>query len=682
MSALARRVRRALEIGPAEVVRRLTERASAARERDRERAVANVTPWKLDLDDAPVPIARIVELPDRVTRTPEQLAACERYLEHRFDLLGSGWVSWALPAETAGPLEMLRPEDRDTASAVRSLISPGFAAIDWQRDPVSGERWSERTWFGDIDTEGRAPADVKYPWELARCQHLPQLALAFAENPASSLGARAVSEVRDTILDFIAANPCGWGVDWACAMDVAIRVANWLLACDIARAAGHDFDPAFERVLAASAAQHAEFVATHLEWRRDLLGNHYLADVAGLAWAAAYLPEHPSAHEWLTLASQELREQTQAQFAPDGTNFEGSTAYHRLSAELAVYGLAVAARVTGEPLAPALVQRIAGMAEFARDTTAPDGRLVQIGDNDSGRFFKLTPRFSGPDLAEEVSDASHLLASAGALAGRDDLVALAPAHALEAHLVRAIAGDRTVVAATQPVPRDAAPAAGGPDPAIDPALAPEQGTPWTRVTFPAPAGPSLLDGLELRTYPSFGLYLWRSPRLFLSVRCGAIGQNGLGGHDHNDQLGIELWVDGCPVVRDPGTATYTADPARRDRYRSVAAHFAPQVGTAEPARLGDLFSLPGATPAVCVRADATGFLGYLDAYSTRVWRSIEIAPDAITVSDIAENGEPVCSQARPVPYSPGYGIVMGTDSAASSPTVTASGTPERGGASR
>jgi uncharacterized heparinase superfamily protein len=60
--------------------------------------------------------------------------------------------------------------------------------------------------------------------------------------------------------------------------------------------------------------------------------------------------------------------------------------------------------------------------------------------------------------------------------------------------------------------------------------------------------------------------------MHLSVRCGSVGQNGYGGHAHNDQLSFELSLNGKPLIVDPGTYVYTPLPDERNKYRSTAMH--------------------------------------------------------------------------------------------------------------
>ena len=87
--------------------------------------------------------------------------------------------------------------------------------------------------------------------------------------------------------DWIDRNPFAYGVNWACAMDVALRAVNWMWgfyfmgaaqACARSRASAE----AFIRSL----YMHGEFVSRNLE-TSDINGNHYLSDGGrpGLSWA-------------------------------------------------------------------------------------------------------------------------------------------------------------------------------------------------------------------------------------------------------------------------------------------------------------------------------------------------------------------------------------------------------------
>lgn len=155
-------------------------------------------------------------------------------MDHRFDLLGSGWVQVALGLQAAGvegsrypasetpadgdvvasAVQRLNHANRTEARRIRALVDADYVPIDWQLDFKSGYRWSEATWYRDIHYGDERGADVKVPWELGRCQHLPQLALratlAAGDGDRPRVD-RLAREFCDQVLDFVAANPPRFG---------------------------------------------------------------------------------------------------------------------------------------------------------------------------------------------------------------------------------------------------------------------------------------------------------------------------------------------------------------------------------------------------------------------------------------------------------------------------------------
>lgn len=97
--------------------------------------------------------------------------------------------------------------------------------------------------------------------------------------------------------------------------------------------------------------------------------------------------------------------------------------------------------------------------------------------------------------------------------------------------------------------------------------------------LPDPAG-----GLSL--FAETGYAVVRTPRVWLAFDCGPPSPPYLPAHAHADALSFQLWVDGRPVVVDPGTFTYEPG-AERDWFRGTRAHSTVAVD-------GDQFELWGA----------------------------------------------------------------------------------------
>lgn len=92
---------------------------------------------------------------------------------------------------------------------------------------------------------------------------------------------------------------------------------------------------------------------------------------------------------------------------------------------------------------------------------------------------------------------------------------------------------------------------------------------WKQV-FPKLEIPSFKKGSIL--FPVAGLFIFRNQQSHLVLANMPNGQNGNGGHSHNDKLSIDLWHKGQPFIVDPGTFVYTPFPKERNRYRKTSYH--------------------------------------------------------------------------------------------------------------
>jgi hypothetical protein len=596
-------------------------------------------------------------------------------IDHRFDLLGSDWVSVSHTPDVV----QLSPGNRDRSAAIREMINSNYLPIDWQLDFKSGYRWREDRLSGTLRYGHEPGVDVKVPWELGRLQHLPWLAM--------QMNKKSTQEFRNQVLDFAAANPPGYGVNWLCTMDVAIRAANFLMAYDLFVNQGAQFDEGFLGEFHALIMAHGKHIMGNLEWHDLHRANHYLADVVGLLFVAAYLPRSSETDGWLAFAVQQLVKEVERQFTPDGANFEASTSYHRLSAEMALYGTALVLGLSDDkraalleydhcqcqehpsvdpapialypipgsdktsPFPDSYFERLERMAEFIIHVTKPNGRIAQIGDNDSGRFFKLCPSFVEIEKNHEEQHLDHrsTVAAINGLWGRQDFTNFAgPKFAVETSIVGELAKGQKVASYLNP---------GDNLMAMNVRISKR-----TEVELSVMAetiielpDATILSELTACAYPDFGLYIWRSPCFFLSVRCGPVGQNGNGGHAHNDQLAIELMVDGEEWIADPGTYLYTPSPKDRDAYRSVHAHGAPKIGDKEPSRLDfGLFRLEDNMEAHCLSFDNEGFEGMHIGYGVPLHRCIKIEAGRINITDkVPGNNQ---SEARLVTVSDGAAL--------------------------
>jgi hypothetical protein len=80
--------------------------------------------------------------------------------------------------------------------------------------------------------------------------------------------------------------------------------------------------------------------------------------------------------------------------------------------------------------------------------------------------------------------------------------------------------------------------------------------------------PSRADGLDVRR--DTGYAFLRRAGTWLAFDCGSPAPEFLPAHAHADALSFQLWVDGAPVVVDPGASTYEPGAIRNWERGSIA----------------------------------------------------------------------------------------------------------------
>lgn len=613
------------------------------------------------------------------------------YIEHKFDLLGSGWVKNSYDSVALG----LEGYKYDMNVVAPENAFENYESIDWQKDFKSGFRWSEKKWYKDQRIAHKPGSDIKVPWELARLQHLPQLAIFAMIDP--NLKEQNLKEFKNQILDFIRNNPPRMGVNWTCTMDVGIRVANMLVAYDIfcQMDSGGILDQKFKQTFSNSVYEHAFHIVNNLEYSPILTSNHYLSDIAGLLFACAYLDSSSEVDTWLAFSVQEIIGEMKNEFYEDGGNFESSTSYHRLSGELMVYSMALIMglkdkkvlslkkynikswrkkpkllppnkqefKITnGQILLPQwFVDRLYKIGRFTVDITKPSGEVPQFGDNDSGRFFKFSP--NGEFLSckqailkymnlkdykcedelfwdENILNHSTLV---GCMSGIFEDELFKNDMYFEKSFIKALAGH--ILKASDKTYKKP----------ITSAVELSELIYQKSMEFNIPK----LQDIKSTFYLDSGIFIYKSDKFYLAVCATPLGQSNHGGHTHNDKLGYELWIDGHDIARDPGTYLYTPIPGIRNEFRSIKAHNVPIINDLEQNDWGDgaigLFGM--FMKCQCFMVDyGENFISLAAEYKgIKIIRKFEIKKDKLIILDMA-NREFYYSKFEL--YSNGYGKLM------------------------
>lgn len=460
--------------------------------------------------------------------------------------------------EATATLRLRKPDECEvvlqTAARVRqgrfSILSNQCSAfeerVEWHSDFHTGFTWPEGEFYKRVRHGKKSgDADIKVPWELSRFQWLQPL----AEASWISGDASHARHGRELILDWIRRNPVGVGVNWACAMDVGIRAANWIAFLSIAPA--EILDAEFLEPVALCLLEHGLFLDNNLEVWAGLTSNHFLGDVSGLFFIGLLFRDSKIGARWLNFAVEQLVLEIEAQIYPDGVDFEGSTSYHRLVLEMFSI-VAILCRRNGIALPDRYWDRLLRMFRFVETAIGPHGRVPLVGDNDSGRFLYFLP--DRPD-----DDLRYLL----------DLAALLY-----------------------------------PDQAFSTGHEPDWEVAWFFGCSALDRFPSLPRAMsaESRRFENCGFHILRDGGQYALIPCGPNGQKGVGGHAHNDKLALALALNGEMLFADPGQFIYTPSPTWRNAFRSTRAHNTVLVNNEEqnPIREGALFSLEDCAQCRCL----------------------------------------------------------------------------------
>ena len=400
----------------------------------------------------------------------------------------------------------------DTAADSSPSPQPG-AAVDWNFDCVHNRR-PPRAFWSTVPYLEPSCGDHKIIWELNRHQHWIALGRAFWLSGDARYRARFLAEFaswRD-------ANPPLVGVNWASMLELGFRSMSWLWAINLfTDAEADDSWPWLVDLLVALDRQLTQIERNLSHYFSP--NTHLTGEALALYVTGRTLPQLAASRRRADTGRRVLLEAIDRQIAADGGHCERSTHYHRYTLDFYTLALLVARHTGDEAAAARFEEAVVRLGSAARLLADDRGRLPHIGDDDGGALTPMTGR--------DADDIRDSLAIAAALVRRPDFeIESTPEELL--WFVGAQSAARTQ-SAMPPVVASGA-------------------------------------------LPETGYYVSRSPAGdHLVIDGGPHGyQNG--GHAHADALSLTLAVGGVPLLIDPGTGSYTIDPAVRDRMRSTALH--------------------------------------------------------------------------------------------------------------
>jgi hypothetical protein len=267
--------------------------------------------------------------------------------------------------------------------------------------PDADYLFDKNTFYKDVVIQSgltdRQIKDIKVPWELSRFQHLFVMGAAF-ERGKDPVYARAFEQ---HVTDFLNENPFLLGPNWVCPMDVGIRTLNWVWAFHFFKDS-EDIDSAFWQRYTCSLYDHMHYLENNWEIY-GVTSNHYLSDLIGyfsITWLFHDMPGVAARHKW---CYNEILKEFEKQVFDEGTDYEGSTNYHKLVTEI-FYHFYLICQESNLPVPKRFLTKLKKMFSFIDWCAINDIDLVKIGDDDSGKILHYgIPRSLVDEMQEECA---------------------------------------------------------------------------------------------------------------------------------------------------------------------------------------------------------------------------------------------------------------------------------------
>lgn len=427
--------------------------------------------------------------------------------------------------------ETLREHDESSANGKH---------INWHKDYVSGRDYTDGKPLQPSHTidfmTSEHGSDVKYAWELNRCQWFTWLGMAqLLDRQTTAYTETFARDVRS----WLHSNPVGMGVNWTMPMEAAIRATNWILAHSFfhnSEGLTEEFWGDFMQVL----WQHGKFLSYNLEYVRHN-ANHFLSNAMGLVVIGAFFFHRRDGRRWFYQGKRFLEREIRQQFTKDGVNYEKSTSYHRFTVEMLTLA-AISAERIGSPFSAKYYERLTAAIGYMAAYMRPDGTAPNIGDTDNGRVLRFR---ASEDFRNHLTT---LICSSVFLKK--------PYYCTDfATIVQAESVETTILT--------------------------QQFEQLKSITSPKKSSSGIAPFTPELHFIQGGYIVHKTRDTHLFVDVGDYGMDGWGGHGHNDCLSFEFWLRGQTIFTDSGTGCYTSNVKLRNELRSTKAHNTVMVGGKE-----------------------------------------------------------------------------------------------------
>lgn len=386
--------------------------------------------------------------------------------------------------------------------------------INWNTDNKSKFTWAEDlSWKIDYLNFPQG-VDPEYAWHLGRFEYGFILAKAYL----LTSNEKYLQKYLAFVDDFSSTDKYCTGIQWAKSSEVSIRLINCLLSFGMVIHSPSINDTvinSFIRLI----LLHAVYIENNLEIK-IYRGYEYLLNLLSLGMVGVLFDDTQYGKRNLKFAFAELEQEIRSQVHKDGVSIHQSVPYHQLIIKifcLAEKNLQQQSKKFSDGYKTILKKLFLVQKEYLRK----NGTVPAIGDDLN---FRLAP-FNHCKRNSDVLAIGAVLFSDTSLKIADQSLT---AEVLFLYGIKS-AEEYSSMAASE---------------------------------------------TEIKSigFLSGGHFISRKENVEIFIEAGEIGNKGRGAPGHNDTFTFELYYKNKPIIVDPGTYSFYADPILRNQLRSVKRH--------------------------------------------------------------------------------------------------------------
>lgn len=305
-------------------------------------------------------------------------------------------------------------------------------------------------------------------------------------------------------------NPFLHGIAWTSVMEVAIRAINWLFAMAFVGDCG------LSRRMGVGVVNMVDYIARHYS-RFSSANNHLLVEACAIG-VAGYAFNNET---WKSLALRILSEEMSKQNYPDGVNKELSLHYQTFGME-AYCLFAHVMRINGDEVPYGWLDMLEKQSEYVSHSIWKETKAMEFGDDDEGKIIDL---HGGTWL-----HVNYILQFSSLITGK-----------------RYNTFDNI-----------------------------EENISWlfTNQEIEEIKSMPIYDNTGNRCFSIGGNSFLRdsSNRVLIGIDHAELGFGPIAAHGHADALSLQMMIDGCTILADPGTYIYHCNLLMRNAFRKTVNH--------------------------------------------------------------------------------------------------------------